>query len=451
MGLVTETRRTNAQGETLWRSTTGYDARARAVQSLNHQGQGVTGALNQNGEWVSQSDSLNRAQAWVKDALGRTTQHTDPMNGISQWAYGPDDTLLTARDPKNITTTYRYNGFGEVVQVISPDRGTTTLTRDAEGKVLTQTDARGVVTTLTYDVLGRVLSQVTNTSSATGVAISGNQTVTWTYDTCANGVSRICSRTDESGTTTWTYGSHGLPVEERWTLPVNHPATAMAGNPSGGLSLTLSFSYNAQGQWVSYTLPSGREVQVTRSLDQRLSALSTRDPGSAVNRSVLSQVQWSALDQLLGFTFDGTTFSGVPSGSRTNVYQYDASGRPIAIQNDRTRALVWDAGNRLRVVDDASDPAQSQVLDYDALDRLTQFNIGTWPAPHTLTYDGGGNRLTKRETGSNDGWNYGYGTTHHRLQSRTPVVAGTPGVMQSMTYDAMGNLMALLAFSVGCN
>jgi len=216
MGLIQEVKFVNAQGQTIWREQRAYDARARHVQALNDLNQGVTGGLNQNGEWVSQVDSLNRSQAWVKDALGRTTQHTDPLNGVSQFTYGPDDTLLTARDPKTLTTTYRYNGFGEVVQVISPDRGTTSLTRDAEGKVLTQTDARGVVTTWTYDELGRPLSQTTNVSGANGVGISNHQTITWTYDACANGFGQVCSRTDESGTTTWHYGPNGLPVEERW-------------------------------------------------------------------------------------------------------------------------------------------------------------------------------------------------------------------------------------------
>ena len=56
------------------------------------------------------------------------------------------------------------------------------------------------ITTYTYDALNRL----------TAIDYPDNsQDVTFTYDTCTNGIGRLCGMTDESGSTSYSYDARG--------------------------------------------------------------------------------------------------------------------------------------------------------------------------------------------------------------------------------------------------
>ena len=189
--------------------------RSRAYDALNRLQRdigGVAGQVTQfaydaNGNQTDTTDPLSRTTTQSYDALNRLLQVIDPVNGSAaptKYEYDNQDNLTKVTDPKNLSTTYVYNGFNELTSQVSPDTGTTSFTYDAVGNMLTRTDARGVTATYSYDALNRV-----NTISYPAYGGDAAETVTYSYDTCSNGKGRLCSITDKTGTTSYSYDNRG--------------------------------------------------------------------------------------------------------------------------------------------------------------------------------------------------------------------------------------------------
>lgn len=102
-----------------------------------------------------------------------------------------------------------------------------------------------------------------------------------------------------------------------------------------------------------------------------------------------------------------------------SAFDYDLDGSVEQIQDVDTRDHVLDAAG-----------------------RLTEVDIGGWPASMAYGYDEVGNRMSKIDNASSNGWNHAYGFTHNRLISSTPVTAGTPGSPVGQSYDANGSLVS---------
>ncbi len=66
------------------------------------------------------------------------------------------------------------------------------------GNLLTRTDARGKTANYSYDSLNRI-SQIAY----------DDQTVNYTWDTCANGINRLCILANNNSSASYSYDSHG--------------------------------------------------------------------------------------------------------------------------------------------------------------------------------------------------------------------------------------------------
>ena len=109
--------------------------------------------------------------------------------------------------------------------------GTITYNCDAAGNLLTSTDARGTLTSRAYDALNRLVQ----------VNYADGQSAVYAYDQGANGLGRLTSLTDASGSTAWFYAAPTFAL----TSPANNmaftgPATvnlsATAANSGGTVS-----------------------------------------------------------------------------------------------------------------------------------------------------------------------------------------------------------------------
>ncbi len=424
---VISTQRFDEQGNVVLSNTATYDNYGRMDL--------LKGALNQttnmdfdlDGRLTKQVNPLMGTTAYTYDALDRLIKVKDPLNGEATLTYGPQDELLSATDQRLVTTTYAYNGFGELISLSSPDRGTWTFGFNDVGQKISTTDPRGVVATNSYDPMGR-LSTVAyqlplNAPPGMGTTLPNEA---FSYDTCANGKGRLCSVTDGSGTTAYAYNAWGEVVGKAWT--------GKAGGPAAGVTLSVGYWFDpATGRLVSITLPSGKTQTVGYDSKGRPSVLAYS------GQPVISNIQWTAWDAVAGWTWpQAVGWAGVHSQVS---FAYDQDGRPVAIEDLDQRSLVWDQGDRLVGVDDATDAAASQVYGYDALDRLTSADIGSWNGALGFGYDAVGNRTSLTDLGSGDAWQYTYGVSNNRLASQSPVVGGIAGAALASTYDAMGNLL----------
>lgn len=326
------------------------------------------------------------------DALNRLFLSTDALGGVSQYRYDPLDQLREVRDPRNVTTGYDVNAFGESTRVTSPDSGITNKTYDEAGNLKTSTDARGKQSSYSYDALNRL----------TGISSTSGNPISFGYDQGSGQLGRLGSMSDETGTTQWQYDPIG-----RVTLK-----TVLV----GGTPRSLAYHYDPQGRLDQLTYPSGKVVGLT----WRASKL---DGLSLDGQPVLSGIQYHP--------FGGPRQWTLGNG-RLVTRSYDANNRlagyPLA---DTTRSLVFDDAGRITRID-ASNPAYTQNMGYDNLDRLT--NWTTQLLSQGYSYDAGSNR-TATVFGGTASYSHSVAPTSNRLQS----IAGPTA--KTYQYDAAGNVI----------
>lgn len=170
---------------------------------------------------------------FLYDSHGRTISKTDALTNTTSLAYDVLGRLSSVPDPRGRITTYAYNGFGELLTLVSPDTGTTTHTYDGIGRRATTTDARGQLVTFGYDALSRPTS-----------ATASGQVHTFTWDTCTNGMGRLCQATDPTGSASYTYTDQG------------QLASHLSMMPAGG-SATHSYVYDDAGRMTGIGYPGG--------------------------------------------------------------------------------------------------------------------------------------------------------------------------------------------------
>ena len=397
--------------------------RQRAFDTLNRLQQDIGGATpatqvtqyayDANGNQSSSTDPLNRVTTQTYDALNRLLQAVDPVNGgaaPTKYEYDTQDNLTKVTDPKNLATIYTYNGFNELTSQVSPDTGTSSFTYDAASNMVTKTDARSVQATYTYDALNR--------ATAIGYPAYGGdpaETVTYTYDSCANGKGRLCTLTDKTGTTTYSYNTLGRVTAKSQTV--------------AGLTQSLAYGYNSAGQLTSVTYPSGAAIGYGY-VNNRIASVTVNGV------AVLANADYEPFGQVGEWSWGNST----PQVPNKHSRYFDLDGRNTKIESVvglEPTVIVYDAASRITALQkftaNAVDPAKSTTYDYDNLDRLTTVtpNAGNPNPVQGFSYDGVGNRLSSIVASSVT--NYAYSATSHRLNSLTG------GTSNTYTYDAAGN------------
>jgi YD repeat-containing protein len=409
--------------------------RSRVFDPLNRLQKDIGGAtpttqINQyaydnNGNQTSMTDPLVRITTNTYDALNRLTQVTDPNTpvGLTKYEYDAQDNLTKVTDPKSLATTYSYNGFNELISQTSPDTGLTSFTYDNNGNMLTKTDARNITVAYGYDNLNRVTA-INYPAVLTNPTVPA-QTITYTYDTCNNGKGRLCSVTDRTGTTTYTYDNQGRITAKAQTLIGAFTSPTQ----------TVAYRYNAAGQMDQMTLPSGKKVAV--------SYLNNRITGLTVDGTpIVKSADYEPFGSIGEWTWGNDT---VTTANKHTRY-FDLDGRNTKIESGNINGaidpnlIVYDAASRIVALQRLSnpttntiDPTKSITYSYDSLDRLTTVapTAGNPAIAQSYTYDAIGNRLTNNIAGSTT--TYSYGSASHRLNALTGATTKT------FTYDNVGN------------
>jgi RHS repeat-associated protein len=333
------------------------------------------------------------------DALSRLTSAIQPGSVTTTYAYNSNNNLTLVKDARNNTTTYKYDDKERIYQVISPDTGTTEYTYDPAGNMISKKDGKGVTISYSYDAANRLI-QATSPSRDGLSAYS----VTYTYGSdanhCLNGIGRLCSMDDASGTTTYEYTQKGQVAKESKVI--------------GSVSYLTEYAYDMNGNMKAITYPSG--MKITYEPD------STKDRVAAVKKTVSTTETFIA--QAIGYY----PFSGMSSITYSNgligSIQYDNQYRINSITVGNNGSVMNNAygidnnGNILSIT-----PGRSYT--YDNLDRLLTAS-GSWGSL-TWSYDGVGNRL------SENGSNYDYPTNSNRLTAANGI---------SFTYDNNGNSLS---------
>ncbi len=312
----------------------------------------TTLAIDLMGNLTSETDGLQNVTQYTFDALNRMGQTTDALSGVAEYDYDAHDNVTSVDAPNGATTSFVYDDLDNLTSEASPDRGLTSYTYDAAGNRLTATDARSIIATYTYDVLNRIASISYPTTA---------ENVTYGYDVAAsNGIGRLTSITDQSGTTSYTYDEFGNVATD---VRVVSSAT-----------YTTSYQYDDDGDIASMTYPSGRVVDYVRNaMGQVTQVTSTK---SSTSKTIVSSASYEPFGPVASLTYGNGVIFDYAHHSDYQVSDIDSSG--VA-----DKAYGFDAAGRITSNDDAIDTSRSETFQYDVLGRLT---TESWPNVPTTNY-----------------------------------------------------------------
>ncbi len=376
-----------------------YDEMSRLVGTLMSHGGAEQFAYDKNSNLTSATDASNRTTAHNYDALDRIIQSTDANQGVTQYSYDTQNNVTSVTDPEGVSTTYTYNGFGDLITENSADAGASTYTYDNAGNVKTKTDARGVTANYSYDALNR-LTSISYPDSA--------ENINYTYDQGVNAIGRLSGISDQSGGISFSYDSRGNVTQTTYTIGANN--------------YTVSYSYNAADRLTGMTYPGGRSINYTYDNSGRIESVSSTHNG--VTESLASNIGRLPFGPLESLTLG----NGI---NRSRSYDQDYRITNITDGAVLDRNYAFSSVNNITAITDSLNAGQSQLFDYDALDRLS-FATGGY-GEQSFTYDGIGNRLSLETTqgGTTQTQTYQYDANSHRLNA----IVGE----RSFTYDAVGN------------
>jgi len=336
-----------------------YDELGRVLNRRDSAGHVKTSyQYDDNGNLLRVTDGLNQTTQMSYDALDRVTSVTDGLGRVSTFAYDAGNRLVRATDAAGATTAYAYDGFGLLWQVTSADSGTTSYIFDATGRLTGMLRANGVQTTYGYDSINRITS-----------ISAGGQTSQAAYDSCTNGIGRLCSVTDASGSTSYAYTPEG--------------EIAGRGFSVGGSVYSLGFSYDGMGRLSNVVYPDGNKATYSYS-NGLLSGITTTVGG--VLSSAAGSLSYRGGDRKLA--------SWTSNNGLVNTLSYDSDGRLTAIRVPGVQdlSLTYDAADRISAVVNGIDPSISQTYGYDAANRLVSSTAAS--TSESFGYDGNGNRIS---------------------------------------------------------
>ena len=416
MGNRTGEVRTSAVGDTTYAHSRVFNGLNRVVQDIGAAQQVTNLAYDEDANLITVTDPLNHATAHAFDALNRRVQTTDALNGVTGYGYDARDNVVAVTDAKGQRTSYTVNGLDQVASEASQNTGTTTLTYDDAGNGATRTDARGIVATTSYDALNRPIT----------IAYP-DQTIAFIYDDCSQryGVGKLCSVSDASGSTSYTYDSAGRVSSKTQTV-INGP------------TLTTLYGWNPAGQLLSLTTPAGNVVGYEYT-DGRPTSIKVN------HVTLLSGVQYEPFGPNGGWQW---------GNSDDSFRIFDNDYRLTQWQGPVTKSVAWDAANRITAITATETPPTTQTYGYDAVNRLLTAAVpaGTF----AWTFDPVGNRLTQVESGATTSYSYVPGSQKlgstsgaqvasfaYTPDGSTEAVAGFGAA--TFTYDGVGRMASATA------
>lgn len=376
--------RTSATTDTSLYETLAYDALGRVTSAANAVG---THSKAYEDWWVTEVDANGEAKLYYYDAynrlaivgerLGTSTTYTTSYT----WTAGGDLAKIT--DGAGNIRQFSFDNLGR--RTVARDLrassdtayGSWTFTYDNGSNMATSVSPNGVTTTYAYDDRNRVTSE--DASSASGVEVA------YAYDSCTNGLERLCTVTVASGATTaYVYDALGRVATETKTID--------------GTSYATSYAYDRQGSVSRVTYPDGSEASYGL------------DNAGAVTDVFFTDVHGNGVE---------TVASGIT---------YGAHGKPTSVTygNGVTTAWTYDAAELYRLTD---------LVTVSGATTLEDFSYG---------YDNAGNMTSLVDASdfyADMTIAYGYDDLSRITSATSTSVDAALAYSKTWTYGAIGNIL----------
>jgi RHS repeat-associated protein len=406
----------DANGALLFSQTAVFDELGRLQKVVGAGGQTWTLGRDKTDNVASITDPRLNAVQRSFDPLNRLIGETDEDNEAVTLTRNGRDEITAYTDPRLLATGYVRNGFGDVVQRTSPDSGTTSYEYNALGRATRITDARGAITNLTYDNAGRLATKTFPANSEEGF------TLTWDGTEDGNkGKGRLTRAFSQDGEVFRKYDQLGHTIQERKVLQ--------------GVTYTVKYTYDDDGNVTEMVYPSGRIVTYARDAVGRISGITTKASASSPTVVTLaSNVLHLDFGPLRQLTYGNNL---ILSKHHTNDYRLDVLRvRDGSGANTLRREHVYGDGINITSITESAVPGRDESYAYTATNRVQDAG-GIWGAL-TYHYDGVGNRTHEiLDPGSGAITSlYGYPANSNRLSN---VTQGSTTIRE-FTHDAAGNI-----------
>lgn len=397
-------------------TTYSYDLAGRLISQSRPQSQSVstpvTTTIAYEGHKQTVTDPNNKVSIKSRDVNGWMRYSQDHDNYYQQFSYNGAGSLMQVADRLSnvlFDATYSYGAKAFQDSSTDMDLGATTYYHNSLGELTSWTDAKSQSFSQTYDAL-----------------------------------SRVTSRTEAEGTTTWSWGtsagSHNIGRLDYVLMPSLYGQTFTYDSVGRVSQVEIStdqlyyidYAYNNQGLLDTLTYPtstSGTRVKVKHGYSygilQSVTDWTSGSAGTVYWTANTQNVRGQTTQETLGNgvvtnrSFDAVTGwmnsiqSGVSGGTglQNLSYLYDTVGNVTQRQESTlglTENFYYD--NLYR-------------LDYSQLNSTTNLD---------LTYDAMGNITNRTDVNGNATWTY-HGTKKHAVAT-----TGSGGI--SYSYDANGNM-----------
>ncbi len=214
------------------------------------------------------TDALGKVKDYVYDAYGRLSQvkeYNSTSTYTTTYTWDHNNNLTKITDALGNVRNITYDGLGRRITLedlhnpSDTSFGSWSFTYDLAGNLATTTNPKGQIIGYSYDSLNRPL-----TENYTGQA--GTE-VTYSYDSCTEGVGRLCTAVNSGATTTYTYTNTGAPKTEVKTI--------------GGTAYTTAFEYDYQGNQTLVTYPDSSVVRYTYNKGNQLERVEQKESGGS--------------------------------------------------------------------------------------------------------------------------------------------------------------------------
>jgi RHS repeat-associated protein len=382
--------------------TNTYDDHNRLTRTTHLDGTYTEQTYDALGNVLTKRDENGIVTNYAYDALNRLSTVTDTEQGVTPYTYDSRDNLLTVTDANGNTTTYTYDSLNRIVSTTSPDTGVTTYTYDANGNMLTKTDSNGVTTTYTYDTLNR----------QTAVQFPDpSQNITYTYDEpqYQNGIGRLSTMTDPSGSTVYEYDKTGRVKRELKQV--------------SGLYYNTEYTYDLNGNLIETNYPGGRAITYTYNQTNKVSSVTETQYG--VTNTLASDITYMPFGDMVSMIQGNEIVT-----TRTYDNRYHLSG--LNIGTIKLLSYTRDDVGNITAITDNLDPTKTKSYTYDNLYRLTAAT-GPWGGL-TYAYDSVGNRTNETTDTGNTAYSY--------MANTNKLASATGEESLNFDYDNDGNTTA---------
>jgi RHS repeat-associated protein len=275
-----------------------YDALSRVATITNALGN-ETHAFDQWTETIT--DREGHPKGLTSDAYGNLATVTEYLSGsptTTSYTYDALNNLTKVTDALGNIRNFLYDGLSRATSsedlhaIGDTSFGSTTYAYDLAGNMATRTDAKSQVVAWTYDSINRVL-----TENYTGTA--GTE-VTYTYDSCTNGVGGLCIASSSDAKITNTYDTLGRVKISTTTV--------------SGVSYVTTQNVDRQGNISDITYPNSSQVKYIYDAAGMLDSVWRKAPGGSFS-SLVSNLDYGPTGAV--------TLKKLGSGA-TTTFTYDA-------------------------------------------------------------------------------------------------------------------------------